>query len=79
MVEANTRYGSPRISSIVDEYEGQIQQIITKQDTKSARKLEKELASMSIELESQDISFWVGFVYYKDEYFDEIKWTDSGI
>lgn len=76
LVEANTRYGNPRISSIVDEYEGQIQQIITKQDTKSARKLEKELASMSIELESQDISFWVGFVYYMDESFDEIEWTD---
>jgi molecular chaperone DnaK len=76
LVEANTRYGNSRISSIVDEYERQTQQIITKQDTKSARKLGKELTSMSIELESQDISFWVGFVYYMDESFDEIEWTD---
>ena len=76
LLEANTKYGNSRITSIVDEYEQQMQQIMAKRDTQSARKLEKELTSMSIELESQDISFWVGFVYYMDEYFDEIKWTD---
>ncbi|MBK7300747.1 MAG: Hsp70 family protein [Moraxellaceae bacterium] len=76
LVEANTNYGNSRITSIVDEYEQQMQQIMAKRDTQSARKLEKELTSMSVELESQDISFWVGFVYYMDEYFDEIKWTD---
>ncbi|HMX99870.1 MAG TPA: Hsp70 family protein, partial [Agitococcus sp.] len=76
LVEANNRYGNARISSIVDEYEQQVQQIIAKRDVKSARKLEKELSSMSIQLESQDVNFWAGFVYYMDANFDEIEWTD---
>ena len=76
LVMNNKRYGNQKIASIIAEYDAQMQQIIVKKDTKEARKLEKELTSMAIDLESQDISFWVSFVYYMDERFDEIEWTD---
>ena len=31
---------------------------------------------MAFELQGQDISFWVGAIYYLDECFEDIKWTN---
>ncbi len=66
-----------RTNRLVEESEEHVRQVIAAKDIQSAKKLESQLSSMAFELQGQDISFWVGAVYYLNESFDEIKWTDG--
>lgn len=76
LIMQNKRYGSSQTNRIVEESEEHVRQVIASKDIQSAKKLESQLSSMAFELQGQDISFWVGAVYYLDESFDEIKWTN---
>ena len=76
LIMQNKRYGSSQTNRIVEESEEHVRQVIASRDIQSAKKLESQLSSMAFELQGQDISFWVGAVYYLDESFDEIKWTN---
>ncbi|TEU30862.1 Hsp70 family protein [Alkanindiges illinoisensis] len=76
LIKVNKRYGNHNSNRIVVEFENHAQRIIEHRDAKSAQKLKKEIYSLSIELESQDIGFWVGLIQYMDEEFDDITWTD---
>lgn len=76
LIMQNKRYGNAQTNRIVEESEEHVRQVIASRDIQSAKKLESQLSSMAFELQGQDISFWVGAVYYLDESFDEIKWTN---
>lgn len=76
LIMQNKRYGNAQTNRLVEESEEHVRQVIAAKDIQSAKKLESQLSSMAFELQGQDISFWVGAVYYLDESFDEIKWTN---
>ncbi|MFV5453243.1 Hsp70 family protein [Acinetobacter towneri] len=76
LIMQNKRYGNAQTNRLVEESEEHVRQVIAAKDIQSAKKLESQLSSMAFELQGQDISFWVGAVYYLDEGFDEIKWTN---
>lgn len=76
LIMQNKRYGNTQTNRLVEESEEHVRQVIAAKDIQSAKKLESQLSSMAFELQGQDISFWVGAVYYLDESFDEIKWTN---
>ncbi|NAR90885.1 Hsp70 family protein [Acinetobacter haemolyticus] len=76
LIMQNKRYGNAQTNRLVEESEEHVRQVIAAKDIQSAKKLESQLSSMACELQGQDISFWVGAVYYLDESFDEIKWTN---
>ncbi|MEQ1418596.1 Hsp70 family protein [Acinetobacter indicus] len=76
LIMQNKRYGNAQTNRLVEESEEHVRQVIATKDIQSAKKLESQLSSMAFELQGQDISFWVGAVYYLDESFDEIKWTN---
>lgn len=76
LIIQNKHYGNAQTNRIVEESEEHVRQVIAAKDIQSAKKLESQLSSMAYELLGQDISFWVGAVYYLDESFDEIKWTN---
>lgn len=76
LIMQNKRYGNTQTNRLVEESEEHVRQVMAAKDIQSAKKLESQLSSMAFELQGQDISFWVGAVYYLDESFDEIKWTN---
>ena len=76
LIMQNKRYGNAQTNRLVEESEEHVRQVMAAKDIQSAKKLESQLSSMAFELQGQDISFWVGAVYYLDESFDEIKWTN---
>ena len=76
LIMQNKRYGNAQTNRIVEESAEHVRQVIAARDIQSAKKLTSQLSSMAFELQGQDISFWVGAVYYLDESFDEIKWTN---
>lgn len=76
LIMQNKRYGNAQTNRIVEESEEHVRQVIAARDIQSAKKLTDQLSSMAFELQGQDISFWVGAVYYLDECFEDIKWTN---
>ncbi|ENX28337.1 hypothetical protein F891_01184 [Acinetobacter sp. CIP 101966] len=76
LIMQNKRYGNTQTNRLVEESEEHVRQVMAAKDIQSAKKLEGQLSSMAFELQGQDISFWVGAIYYLDESFDEIKWTN---
>lgn len=76
LIMQNKRYGNAQTNRIVEESEEHVRQLIAARDIQSAKKLTDQLSSMAFELQGQDISFWVGAVYYLDECFEDIKWTN---
>ena len=76
LIMQNKRYGNTQTNRLVEESEEHVRQVMAAKDIQSAKKLESQLSSMAFELQGQDISFWVGAIYYLDESFDEIKWTN---
>lgn len=76
LIMQNKRYGNTQTNRLVEESEEHVRQVMAAKDIQSAKKLEDQLSSMAFELQGQDISFWVGAIYYLDESFDEIKWTN---
>lgn len=76
LIMQNKRYGNAQTNRIVEESEEHVRQVIAARDIQSAKKLTDQLSSMAFELQGQDISFWLGAVYYLDECFEDIKWTN---
>ena len=76
LIMQNKRYGNTQTNRLVEESEEHVRKVMAAKDIQSAKKLEGQLSSMAFELQGQDISFWVGAIYYLDESFDEIKWTN---
>lgn len=76
LIMQNKRYGNAQTNRIVEESEEHVRQVIAARDIQSAKKLTDQLSSMAFELQGQDISFWVGAIYYLDECFEDIKWTN---
>ena len=75
--EANERNGNVKTRSMMFEFESQAQQIYSKQDVNSAIKLETQVRDVAFEVYRQDRDFWISYIIYMDESFDEITWTDE--
>ena len=75
--EANEKNGNVKTRSMMFEFESQAQQIYSKQDVNSAIKLETQVRDIAFEVYRQDRDFWIAYIIYMDESFDEINWTDE--
>ena len=77
LAEQQQLNGSQEGQAALRRFQQEAQRIIAKEDTKSAKNLAKDISDTHIQLEMQDIRFWVGFVYYLDEEFENITWLDK--
>lgn len=75
--DANENNGNAKTRSMMFEFESQAQQIYSKQDVNSAIKLEDQVRDVTFEVYRQDRNFWISYIIYMDESFDEITWTDE--
>tara|TARA_R110000751_G_scaffold31412_1_gene80073 strand:+ start:4662 stop:7181 length:2520 start_codon:yes stop_codon:yes gene_type:complete len=75
--EINEQNGNARTRNIFYDFESQTRQIIAKQDIIGAKKLEEDIGSLKFSLMTEDISFWISFIVYMDEEFNNIDWTDE--
>ncbi|NRD70587.1 Hsp70 family protein [Psychrobacter okhotskensis] len=75
--EINEQNGNARTRNIFYDFESQTRQIVAKQDIVGAKKLEEDIGSLKFSIMTEDISFWIGFIVYMDEEFNNIDWTDE--
>ncbi|WP_238069018.1 Hsp70 family protein [Psychrobacter sp. Ps1] len=75
--DTNENNGNAKTRSMMFEFESQAQQIYSKQDVNSAIKLEDQVRDVTFEVYRQDRNFWISYIIYMDESFDEITWTDE--
>ena len=77
LVEQQQQNGSPEGQALLQRFQHEARQILQVEDTKSAKKLAQDINDAYFQFEMQDIRFWVGFVYYLDEEFDNFVWLDQ--
>lgn len=76
--ENSNKSDDPGVKATVLEIKGQIEKIVNDEDAKTAREIIEKIADMNAELAQKEhgVKYWIGFIYYYDEEFDNQDWTN---
>ncbi|MBP6870978.1 MAG: Hsp70 family protein [Bacteroidales bacterium] len=66
----------PKLNELLEDFKNKVEEVIKEKDIKLARQMADDMRSLSFELVSRDVRFWIGFVYHFNENFDNHDWTD---